>query len=289
MALCSIVSCAHNQLPFTQLFVDSVTRCTDHPYELILVDNASTDGTAEFLAGRPDVRVERNAENLGVAGGWNQGLRLARGDYLAVCNNDIVVTPGWLSRLIEVLEGDERLGIAVPATNIIILHFSSYFPEAAERLRGRSLTGVSWEALDRYYEGFFRFALWCGRRYADLRIPNPSFDCVVMRRSLLEDVGFFEEGFGLAFMEDVDFVQRVLLNHRHNLIHCCGSVYIHHFGNATTRTVGGAVLYREAQVRFAGKWGTVGASIYGEYQAGRLGPAELARLREELVPQLSFL
>ena len=75
------------------------------PWELIAVDNGSTDGTASYLAGVRDmadvpVTVVSNPKNLGFPAAINQGLREARGEYLVLLNNDVVVTDGWLDQLV---------------------------------------------------------------------------------------------------------------------------------------------------------------------------------------------
>lgn len=282
MALCSIIACTHNQLPYTRMFVESLLGCTDFPYEAIFVDNGSTDGTPRYLAALPDARLLANPSNLGVARGWNQGLGEARGDFVAVCNNDVVLSPGWLGRLIAVLESDARLGMVVPVTNIHLTAYPERYPEEAAFLAGRPPAGPDWLSLDAMYDGFFRFAQAFAEKYGERRLPNPSFDCVVLRREALEEVGPFEEGFGLAFMEDVDFVQRLLLSPRHNLAVSSGSVFIHHYGNRTTSRVGGGDLLRRAAERFDAKWGPVSSSVYWEYLRGRLAPDDLERLRREI-------
>src|ERR1044071_10297781 len=98
MTRVSLVIPLYNQVEYTRRCVESLARCTEQPYELILVDNGSTDGTGEFLAS-VKATVIRNAVNLGCAKAWNQGVRAATGDVIGILNNDIVVTPGWLGRL----------------------------------------------------------------------------------------------------------------------------------------------------------------------------------------------
>ena len=79
--------------------LDSLARQT-YPHEVIVVDNASTDGTAAVLAARPDVRVIANEENLGFAGGAQQGLDAATGEWVAFLNNDAIAEPDWLATLV---------------------------------------------------------------------------------------------------------------------------------------------------------------------------------------------
>ena len=88
-------------------------RLTGPSWELIVIDNGSTDGTGEYLAGVQDaspvpVTVIANATNRGFPAAINQGLQYARGEYLVLLNNDVVVTDGWLAQLIGLASIDRR-------------------------------------------------------------------------------------------------------------------------------------------------------------------------------------
>jgi SAM-dependent methyltransferase len=96
--LTSIVILTHNQLSYTRLCVDSIRQCTDEPYELIFVDNASTDGTVEYLQSLGNIKLVLNAENRGFPAAANQGMQLAVGRQILLLNNDTVVPTGWLRR-----------------------------------------------------------------------------------------------------------------------------------------------------------------------------------------------
>src|SRR5437867_236352 len=109
---------------YTRLCLESILRHTQPPYELVLVDNGSTDETPAYLEeirtrpGPAHVEVIRNATNVGFAAGCNQGLAQTRGEYLVFLNNDTVVAEGWLERLIawSVHDGP-RVGLVGPVTN----------------------------------------------------------------------------------------------------------------------------------------------------------------------------
>ena len=101
----SIIIPCWNQLEFTRQCIAALLRHTHGPWELIAIDNGSTDGTAGYLANLRDaaplpVTLISNSRNLGFPAAINQGLKCARGDYLVLLNNDVVVTEGWLSQLI---------------------------------------------------------------------------------------------------------------------------------------------------------------------------------------------
>jgi glycosyltransferase involved in cell wall biosynthesis len=103
--LTSIIVPCWNQREFTQLCFQALFRHTRPAWELIFIDNGSTDGTGIYLAGVRDaaavpVTIIGNAQNRGYPAAINQGLELARGEFLVLLNNDAVVTDGWLDQLI---------------------------------------------------------------------------------------------------------------------------------------------------------------------------------------------
>ncbi len=116
--LTSIVVLAYNHLDYTRQCVESILRHTAHlDYELITVDNGSTDGTKEYLESVPAARHISFAQNIGVDKAINHGIRAARGKYVLNVSNDIVVTARWLDNLVAILETDPRVGMAVPVCN----------------------------------------------------------------------------------------------------------------------------------------------------------------------------
>ncbi len=110
----SVVVPAWDNLSYTQQFVDSVRRYTDVPYELIVVDNGSEWEAANYAKVAAD-QVVMNETNRGFARGMNQGLALARGRYVAFCNNDAVLPPGWAGPLLQSARCHPNAAIVVPA------------------------------------------------------------------------------------------------------------------------------------------------------------------------------
>lgn len=110
----SVVSVNYNGRKYLEGFLRSALAI-DYPatcYRVVVVDNASTDGSVEFVRERfPEVRVVEAGSNLGFAGGCNLGIRATRSDYVALVNNDTVVEPGWLCSLVEVAASDPRVGM----------------------------------------------------------------------------------------------------------------------------------------------------------------------------------
>ena len=111
----SIVIPVFNKAEYTAACLNAIAQYTpedDFAYEVVIVDNASTDGTVELLSHvQGDVTVWRNEENLGFARANNQGSLLARGEIMVFLNNDTEVKPGWLNALTDELDNNPETGI----------------------------------------------------------------------------------------------------------------------------------------------------------------------------------
>lgn len=111
--LCSIVIPVFNGAQLTRQCLQAIRASTpDVPYEIVVVDNASSDETRALLAASPDVRAIYNEQNQGFAVACNQGAAAAQGEYLLFLNNDTIPRAGWLRPLIEVLKSHPQIGIA---------------------------------------------------------------------------------------------------------------------------------------------------------------------------------
>ena len=94
-----------------------------HRFEVIVVDQNSTDGVSAYLKScltmYKNFVLIHNKQNIGFAPGVNQAVAIARGEYIALCNSDLVFTPGWLDHLLTELENDPTIGIVSPMTNYV--------------------------------------------------------------------------------------------------------------------------------------------------------------------------
>ena len=116
----------------------ALVRHTRPPWELILVDNGSTDGTRDYCAGVQDgasvpVTVVANAANLGFPAAINQGLQLAHGEYLVLLNNDVVVTDCWLDQLVALASAERRPTAEHQVEDRASIRFTAEGDERAER------------------------------------------------------------------------------------------------------------------------------------------------------------
>ncbi|MFB5677427.1 glycosyltransferase family 2 protein [Paenibacillus terreus] len=205
-----------NQLALTQACLDSIRRHTREPYELILVDNGSTDGTLDYLRSQSDVILIENGENKGFAKGCNQGFERSSGDYIMFLNNDTVVTENWMTHLLRALNDDPRIGMVGPVTN-----FSS----------GHQQITASYSSIEELEE----FAKQHADIYSGIYIEVRRLIgfCMLTTRSALEEVGLFDEIYGLGNYEDDDLSLRFL--RAGYGLRVALDAFIHHVGHATTR------------------------------------------------------
>lgn len=116
LPLVSVIIANYNHKDLLGRCLESVFE-SNYPYfEVVLVDNASTDGSIEFVKDRfgkkNSLRIIQNYENSGFAGGSNAGIELADGKYLVFLNNDTEVDKNWLWELVKVMESDRSIGAA---------------------------------------------------------------------------------------------------------------------------------------------------------------------------------
>jgi len=193
----TVIVVTYNNLPLSKLCLESIFQRTDYPnFEVIVVDNASTDGTPQWLTQKaqeePRLRLILNAENRGFAAANNQALRLAQGRFLCLLNNDTVVTRGWLSTLIGYLQQQPGVGMVGPVSNAV--GNAAKVPVAYRNLKH----------MHRWAEEYCR-------RHQNVTEPIDmlGFFCVAMRRDVFRKVGELDEQFGLGYFEDDDYCRRV--------------------------------------------------------------------------------
>ena len=172
--------------------------------EVIVVDNGSRDGTAELLAGRKDVVTITNAENRGVAPARNQGMRRARGEFVALLDVDTVAQPGAFATLAARLHAAPRVGLVGPklvGADGELQYSCRRFPTLVDKLLRRLPARFGRAVAD---DVELRWWDHAGVREVDYVIGA----CQLIRRSALDEVGLLDEHIFYG-PEDVDLCLRM--------------------------------------------------------------------------------
>ncbi len=221
--LVSIIVVTHNQKELTEGCLRSVYALTDYPnWELVAVDNGSSDGTRELLESwskhHQNFRLLKNSSNLGFPAACNQGATAAEGKILCFLNNDTVVTPGWLSALVDELQRNPQVGLVGPTSNGVA---NRAWVKAPYR-EGPEMLLWSLARSKRFF-----------RRSAPMR--TLALFCAATWRKTWEAVGGLDEDFGLGLFEDDDFSAR--LREAGYQLRCRLDAYVHHFQGSSFTTL----------------------------------------------------
>jgi O-antigen biosynthesis protein len=240
----------YNCLPLTQAMFASLeaTLPAGLGTEIILVDDGSTDGTREWLAalenspdrwgrGRPALQVVLNERNLGYARANNRGVALARGEFVALLNNDLVLLPRWLEPM---LKAHRRLGahagvignVQLDATSGAVDHAGIVINVQGKPVHARALPPPP--------------ARWLKSAW---RIPAVTGACMLLRRRLWLELGGFDEAF-VNGGEDIDLCFRARAAGRVNVV-ALRSVVRHHVSSSPGRKL----RDEENSYRLAQRWG----------------------------------
>ncbi len=183
-------------------------NCAELGVEVIVVDNASDDGSAEMVMTEyPDVRLLALEENVGYAAGNNLALREAKGRYRLLLNPDIVLKPGAIEALVSFLDDHPKAGAVAPRLRLrdgsVQLTCRS-FPDPDVVLHEALGLSRLFPRSKRF--GKYRMSWW---DYDDARtVDQPMASALMLRQAAVEQVGLFDEGFPI-FFNDVDLCRRL--------------------------------------------------------------------------------
>ena len=216
----SIIVLTYNQLAYTKECLQSIIEKTAYPnYEIIIVDNKSTDETPKYLMELEkqyaQIKVILNDENLGFAAGNNVGIKASSGEYIILLNNDTVVTRGWITGLIKHFEQDNQLGILGPVTNSIC---------------NESKINISYDNIsDMDYFAYQYTNEHMNTTYD--KIDVLAMFCIMISRTAFNKIGYLEQIYGVGMFEDDDYSYKAKsLGYK---VKCAEDVFVHHYGNVS--------------------------------------------------------
>ena len=224
-----IVVLAFNNCALTRACLESIFADESWPARVFVVDNASTDDTADLLSEidkRPDVVVIRNPENVGFAVGNNVGIEAGKGDYVLILNNDTIVPPGTRSAFVHALAADPNIGLVGPVTNSIGNEAKIYIP---------------YDEPTPAAIGEFADELRSSRRGMMFDIPVAALFAAAFRRSDFVTIGGIPDHYQIGMFEDDDFAERFRRLGRR--VVCDEAIFVHHSGGAAFSSLD-PVVYR---------------------------------------------
>jgi GT2 family glycosyltransferase len=237
--ICDIIMLTWNQLEVTKKCIESFLENTKVACRLIVIDNASTDGTAGYLSSLRQtnlikITVVLNKENKGFVGGMNQGIEMSSAPYLCLANNDLIFTDGWLAEVLSIFEKYNGVGVINPHSNNL-----------GRRLpRGMTVQDYA-EVLHNKFKGVF------------VEMPFCIGFCMVIKREVIDKVGGLSEEFAPMFFEDSDYSLKAAKEGF--LIGVSKGSYVWHKEHASLDSYGKEkeAVFKKSKKIFERKWGEV--------------------------------
>lgn len=242
----SIIIVSYQCLDYLRKCISSILANTQYPsYDIVIVDNASSQPVVNYLSELeklcPNIRVILNKDNRGFAAANNQGIRAASdAEYYVLLNNDTVVPPGWLSRLLFHAH-QEEIGLVGPVSNSV--GNEAQIPVCYDTSNLKDLAPFARAYTHAYQSEVF-----------DIRVL--AMFCVAFRREILDKVGFLDEEFGIGMFEDDDYAQRI--RQAGYRVICAEDVFVHHFGSASFSKLPSEryrQLFEKNRLIYEKKWG----------------------------------
>lgn len=263
--LISIIVVTHNNWKYTKLLLKSLRQYTFWPYKVIVVDNNSTDETRSEVVKHKRVKLIKNKSNLGYARAVNKGFKKVDTKYFVLLNNDIVVSPDWLTKLLSILKNNPQYWQLTTNSNCIIdkkdsikhVNFDSWMTFNEKNKRISPSTKV-----ETYYKNYKKFCQQVYDRYTN-RIENVEAPfgflghwALIMRTDTVKKINnlLFDKRFEYVYYEDVDLSWRIAL--AGGKIGIARGVFLHHFVNTTFNTLKhkGKEIAWANKYRFLDKW-----------------------------------
>lgn len=188
----------------------SIKRHTNEPYEIIVVDNGSSDGTVDICR-QEGITFISLANNIGFPAACNKGLKIATGDTLLLLNNDVIVTRNWLQNMLNCLNSETKIGIVGPLTN-----YAS----------GKQQIDMPYTSLEEMSNQLNEpdASKW-------LQVDRIVGLCFLFKRELMDRIGLLDERYSPGHFEDDDYCYRA--RNTGYTFRIAGDVFVFHHGSAS--------------------------------------------------------
>jgi GT2 family glycosyltransferase len=257
----SIISAVHNGLPMNRIFWDYLSKYTYHPFELIIVDNKSTDGSREFFKSVGAFVIE-NPLNYSYPVCQNQGIAVAKYDTYVFMNNDIIVSPQWDKRLLEAADAGgldiiTPVGIEMLEDEAVTKAIKRKWLRVKNPLALFGFSNFNLRLMHRLmYGNWERFA---NKRFEKFGLAlKEGFigNTVMMRRQAIEKVGLWDERIqGADFDLYIRSKKRNIEKGDIKPVHMALGVFIHHYIRLTVKSTRAPFADKDNIISVEEKWG----------------------------------
>ena len=228
----SVIIPNYNGAEYIEACIKTLTEQSYRDFEIIVVDNCSTDGSADTVEkGFPDVRLIRLDQNYGFSRAVNEGLKASKAPFALLLNSDIETDPGFVGALVSTIKSDDM--IFSVASKMIQMKDRSRLDGA-----GDLYSAMGWA----YARGKGRPSSGYNKR---CRVFSACGGAAIYRRSILDEIGWFDE-FHFAYLEDADIGYRARIMGYKNVY--CPEAVVYHAGSAVTGS-----RYNDFKVRISAR------------------------------------
>lgn len=231
MQMISIIIPNYNGNKYLKECLEAIYNTQTLAFELIIIDNASTDSDYEWLRQYKDIYFKRLDKNYGFSKAVNEGIKLAKGEYVLLLNNDTVVCEGFLDELVKSIAQDHK--IFSVCSKMIQYHHPEKIDDAGDEY---NLLGWAYKCGDGEPIGTYS---------KEREVFSSCAGAALYRKAILDKIGYFDEQF-FAYMEDVDISYRARVNGYKNVY--CPEAKVYHIGSATSGS-----KYNAFKVRLAAR------------------------------------
>lgn len=243
----SVIVLTYNNLELNRKCIQSIIDNTGYPnYELIIVDNKSTDGTVEYLHeveqwNNGKIKIIFNQENSGFAGGNNIAISQSTGDYILLLNNDTVVTRGWITNMVKHLKQNPNYGMCGAVTNSI---------------GNEAQINVKYSNYNELLEFAFAYTqIHMGEEYNNA--DRLAMFCAMIPKGIISKCGMLDDNYKVGMFEDDDYAQAVKKQGFELVI--AEDAFIHHVNNASFKKIDDKEyneIFEANKKLFEEKWNT---------------------------------
>lgn len=226
--------------------LESIVKYTDSPYRVYMVDDGSDQHTKsylqEFAQRYQNLSLIENEKNMGFVVSCNRGMASTPGGDILLLNSDVIVTPGWLRKIVACAYSDERIGIVTP--------LSTRSPHL----------WIKMNPGDNIFSTAAKIEDLSEKRYPD--VVTPEGWCFYIKRKVYEHIGSFDPIYGKGYCEESDYAMRALSNEYRTV--CADDTFIFHKGRATFKDERGE-RYKTNRAIFDKRWSHYYKKVYEEF------------------------